>query len=259
MKINLFKYFTALSLILFSIFIIGCSDDDENEINNNPANDQNVGVSANSFLSSDTYDNLIIEVQYARGYAPPTAAINNLQTFLEQYLNKPAGISVITNEINAPGQTQYSVSDIQAIEDNNRTQFTDGKTIAAYFFFADSGYSEDTNEAKVLGIAYRNTSMALFQKTIEDLSGGLGQPSTNLLTSTVMNHEFGHILGLVNNGTSMVSQHQDVDHGHHCNAKDCLMYWAAETGSGIAGLLGMSSPPGLDAQCISDLKANGGK
>ena len=258
MKINLLKYFAALSLILFSIFIGGCSDDDENEATNTPSNNQNVGVSANDLLSSETYDNLIIEIQYATGYAPPAAAITNLKSFLQQHLNK-SDISVITSEISAPGQAQYSASDIRAIEDNNRTQFTDGNTIAAYFFFADGGYSEDTDNAKVLGIAYRNTSMALFQKTIEDNSGGLGQPSTSLLTSTVMNHEFGHILGLVNNGTPLTTQHQDTAHGHHCDVEDCLMYWTAETGAGITDLLGMSSPPSLDAQCITDLKGNGGK
>lgn len=241
------------------LMLSGCGDDEDNETTGNPSNDQNVGVSSNDFLSAENYDNLIIEIQYAAGYEPPAAAITNLKSFLQQYLNKPAGIKVISNEINAPGQETYSASDIRAIEDNNRTQFTDGKTIAAYFFFADGGYSSDTDNSKVLGIAYRNTSMALFQKTIEDHSGGLGQPSTTLLTSSVMNHEFGHILGLVNNGTPLESQHQDVDHGHHCNVEDCLMYWTAETAAGITDLLGMSSPPDLDAQCIADLKANGGK
>ena len=259
MKINLLKYFASLSLALFSLFISGCSDDDENEANNNPSNNLNVGVSANDFLSSDAYDELIIEIQYATGYEPPATAVSNLKSFLQQHLNKPAGIRVVSNEIDAPGQAQYSASDIRAIEDNNRTQFSNGKTMAAYFFFADGGYSEDTDNAKVLGIAYRNTSMALFQKTIKDNSGGLGQPSTSLLTSSVMNHEFGHILGLVNNGTPLESQHQDTAHGHHCDVEDCLMYWTAETGAGIADLLGMSAPPELDAQCIADLKANGGK
>lgn len=260
MKINILKYCLLTSLALtLCLYISGCSVDDNEQPQNNPNNNQGTGVSANDFLAADNYDQLIVEIQYAAGFEPPQAAVNNMKTFLENRLNKPAGITIVLTEIAAPGQAQYSASDIRAIEDNNRTVFTEGKTMAAYFFFADGGYSEDTDNSKVLGIAYRNTSMALFQKTIEDYSGGLGQPSATLLTSTVMNHEFGHILGLVNNGTPLQTEHQDVAHGKHCSTEGCLMFWTAETNQIVADLLGMSSPPALDAHCLADLKANGGK
>ena len=74
-----------------------------------------------------------------------------------------------------------------------------------------------------------------------------------------MNHEFGHILGLVNNGTPVQSDHHDTANGAHCDVEDCLMYWQAETSGGLGDLVGMSSPPPLDPQCIDDLQANGGK
>ncbi|ELR68088.1 Membrane metalloprotease [Fulvivirga imtechensis AK7] len=260
MKINIFHRLITISLVFTFIFCIsGCSDKDNEEPQNNPNTNQSPGVSATDFLSSENYDQLIVEIQYTTGFEPPQQAVSNLRSFLESILNKPSGISIVTTEIAAPGQSSYTIADIQAIEDNNRTEFYEGKTIAAYFVLLDGGYSKDTGNSKVLGVAYRNTSMALFQKTIEDHSGGLGQPSTSLLTSTVINHEFGHILGLVNNGTPLQTEHQDTAHGKHCNVEGCLMYWTAETNQGIADLLGMSAPPSLDAQCLADLKANGGK
>jgi hypothetical protein len=36
------------------------------------------------------------------------------------------------------------------------------------------------------------------------------------------------------------------------------MFWSAESGSGIADMVSGGSPK-LDAQCLADLKANGGK
>ena len=70
-----------------------------------------------------------------------------------------------------------------------------------------------------------------------------------------MSHEFGHILGLTNAGTVMQSDHEDANHKRHCNVSSCLMYWEAESGTNLFG----GNIPQLDAQCIADLQANGGK
>lgn len=78
-----------------------------------------------------------------------------------------------------------------------------------------------------------------------------------MVEQSVMKHEVGHILGLVNLGAPMQTNHQDAEHGKHCINENCLMYWATETGNFISNLTG-SSPPQLDANCIADLRANGG-
>ena len=83
----------------------------------------------------------------------------------------------------------------------------------------DDEYAGDPN---VLGIAYRNTSMAIFQETIARHTGGALEPSAATVEGTVAAHEFGHVLGLVNNGSPM--EHQDEPHGRHCDNEDCLMY-----------------------------------
>lgn len=242
----------------FFLLLTHCSSDDP-EPGGNGTNNLNIGAvgsSANDLLSSANYSNIQVEIQYAAGFAPPQGSIDYLRSFLNSRLNKPEGITITTNQVDAPGQVSYSLSDIRGIEDESRTQFTDGNTIAVYFYFADGNYSENEN---VLGIAHRNTSMVLFQSRIEELSGSPGQISTQLMTSTVLAHEFAHILGLVNIGTDMQNVHEDSANEHHCDNENCLMYYAIESAAGLNDLFGMSSPPDLDANCLADLAANGGK
>ncbi len=47
--------------------------------------------------------------------------------------------------------------------------------------------------------------------------------------ATILVHEFGHTLGLVNSGLAMVMPHEDKDPDHphhHCNNKACAMYYS---------------------------------
>jgi predicted Zn-dependent protease len=235
------------------------NDSDNNTVIQVPSNSLSVGASANELLSGEEYEKLIVEIQYPKGYVLPSGSVTDMENFLNKYVNKPQGIQVITTEINVPANNQYTIAEIKDIEKNNRTQFNRVDTMATYLFLADGDYEENSGNNKVLGVAYQNTSMTLFQKTIQDLSGGIGQPSERMLTSTVLMHEVGHILGLVNVGTPMVTEHQDGAHGKHCDNDRCLMFWLAETGGIVDNLLQLSSPPDLDSQCQADLKANGGK
>lgn len=217
-----------------------------------------VKVVPNDFLSAKKYDKLVVEIQYVEDYQPKAESVNNLKTFLEGLLNKPGGISVTQIALPSPGKASYTLTDIREVEKANRSGNTSGSTLSAYFFFADADFAENGKDSKVLGIAYGSTSMVIFEKTIREFSGGLTSPPVSTLESTVINHELAHILGLVNNGTPMQTVHQDEAHGRHCNDKNCLMYYAAETSDIIGNLVG-GNVPKLDAKCIEDLKANGGK
>ena len=212
----------------------------------------------NDFLSDKNYNKLIVEIQYVSGNAPAAATLDNLQAFLQQRLNKSTGITIAQNSITSPGKSVYSVDDIENIEKANRSQTTSSKTLTAYFFFADGDYASNSGNSKVLGFAYGSSSMVIFEKTIKGLSGGVGQPTVTALETTVVLHEFGHILGLVNNGTPMQAAHQDVPNGKHCDDQNCLMYYTVETSDIVSNIIG-GSIPALNTSCINDLKANGGK
>lgn len=238
---------------LFLLVLSSCSKDSAENIQVN--NKKTLGASAHDLLSDDKFDSMIIEIVYVEGFEPSATAITNFVSFLNSRINKPGGISIEKRAIPSPGNTTYTNAQIIAIEDANRIHYNDGSQIAVWAFFADAKSSTDTNTSVVLGTAYRNTSFVIYENTVKKLSGGAFKPSTTVLETIVIEHEFGHILGLTNAGTALQSDHEDPNHKRHCDVESCLMYWESESGSNILG----GTIPQLDAQCIADLRANGGK
>lgn len=241
-------------LFACSLFILaGCKKSDNP---NDPDGFYNraVGASANELLSESRFKSLRIEIQYMTGYPLSAATISHIQSFLSSLINKSAGITVVTKEIAPSGSTTLNINQVADIEKANRTAFSTGNEISVYILVTNGLYSDNG----VIGAAYRNTSMVLFGKKIADNSGGIGQPSRTKLESTVADHEFGHLLGLVDLGSSMQTGHKDAAHGNHCNNSNCLMYYQADT-QDMLGFLVTGSIPSLDANCIADLRANGGK
>lgn len=248
---------TILLLTALTFNILSCTKSDNAATglpSINSENDKQVGVSANALLSAATYTSVKIEIQYMPGFAPDAAAINNLTSYFNTLINKPGGITVVQSQIPSANKVVLSLNDIATIEKNNRTVFTAGNQLGVYFLFTDGTYTESA----VLGLAYRNTSMAILGKTIHDNSGAIGQASRTKLESTVLEHEAGHILGLVDLGSPMQTAHNDASHGNHCNNTNCLMYYSSET-TDILGFLITGAIPSLDANCRADLHANGGK
>ena len=188
------------------------------------------------------------------GFSPDPAALDHFRNFLASLLNKPSGISVVTKEIPASTKPSMTINDLIDIEKAQRTAFTTGSQIAISIIYTNGGFVN----ANTLGVAYRNTSAAILGKTVSDHSGGIGQPSRTKLEATILEHEAGHLLGLVDLGSEMQTPHKDPDHGNHCNDNDCLMYYAAET-TDILGFLLTGNIPTLDAACQTDLRANGGR
>jgi hypothetical protein len=253
----LYPMLKAVSLIFIALALASCSKTSTSYVNNPNAPDylhnRPVGASANEILSSSKYSSLKVEVQYMTGYIPDAPALNHLQSFLSALVNKPGGVVITTKEI-AAANTTLSLNNIIDIERANRSVFTNGSEIALYILYTNGNYTDNN----VLGIAYKNTSVVLFGKKIHDNSGGLGQASRTKLVATVSEHEMGHLMGLVNLGSSMQTDHQDGAHINHCNNNNCLMYYASET-SDILGFLITGNIPSLDGNCRADLTANGGK
>lgn len=254
---NLKFLFASAILILLS-----CSKDDNNSnvINgvDRTANLQTTGSSAHDFLSNQTYHKLIIELVYVKNFRPTTQAISNFKNFLDARLNKSGGISIIEREVNAIGNSPYDLNQVAQLESALRNNYNSAGTLTMFAFFLDGSAAGDTNESYTLGSAYRNTSIVIYESTAKSISGGIGQPSLATVETTVLNHEMAHLLGLVNLGSPMQNQHLDTAHDKHCDNSDCLMFWQAESGDIFQMITGGSSPQ-LDANCIEDLRANGGK
>ena len=251
-------------LTLVIVLLVSCSKEDStgntsaegNLISNNQ---KATGSSANDLLSDAAFKSMVVEVVYVQGFEPSASSISNFVSFLNARTYKPGGITVVKRAIASPGKAKYTNQDIVAIEDANRTKYNSSNQIAVWAFFADAESASNTDTGLVLGTAYRNTSFVIYEKTVQGLSDSPFEPNRSLLETTVITHEFGHILGLTNFGTALQSSHEDTAHERHCNVQSCLMYWSAESGSGIKNMVSGGSAPQLDAQCITDLRANGGK
>lgn len=259
-----------LANVFLFVFLASCSSDQKEEVTiidddgeeiivDTSLNKKQVGDSAHDMLSDTSFKKIAFEIFYVEGLRPTDATVANFKQFLATRLNKPDGITVDLTEIPSPAQDVYTIADIRTLEDDIRTEYNDDERIAVFGIFIDGEYSENTENGSVLGVAYRNTSFVIFEETVQSFSGQPLAPSTTVLESTVLNHEFGHLLGLVNAGTTPQSDHQDVEHGRHCTEEDCLMFWAAETGEGLLNMVSGGNISELDAQCIADLQANGGK
>ena len=255
-----------LSVILVSSILISCSSENDDIIEGETGNTVNVatnrqatGSSANDLLSANTFKKMIVELSYIEGFKPSDAAINNFKSFITNRTNKPEGVTFSIKEIVATNKEVYTLDEVVALEKTNRTTYNSDTTIAVWVLFINGKSSSDTNSSAILGSAYWNTSFVIYEETIHGLSNSAFEPERSLLESSVIHHEFGHILGLTNLGTELQSDHEDTEHPKHCDEKDCLMYWAAETSQGIGSMITGGQIPTLDAQCLADLKANGGK
>jgi predicted Zn-dependent protease len=193
-------------------------------------------------------------MQYMPGNKPTEEAVRELKAFLSLHLNKPGGITISVEEAAPSADSVLSVQAVKAIEDRNRKRHTTDSLLSVYVLFTD-GHSSNKDQ---LGFAYRNTSAVLFGKHIAEHSGKFKKPGRADLESRVLQHEFGHLLGLINTASDAVSEHQDHENGKHCKNRKCLMYHQVDTHD-YPSFLVKKDPPKLDEACIAALKAMGGK
>ncbi|ARV07022.1 membrane metalloprotease [Polaribacter sp. SA4-10] len=256
-----------LRVILVCSIFFSCSSEETEQIIdpatgdtiNVASNRQQTGSSANDLLSANTFDKMIVEIAFIEGFKPTQEALDNFKNFIEDRTFKTAGVTFIEKEISATGKTEYTTEEVADIEKEFRTQYNSSSTIAVWVLFINGNSSRDSNQGSILGSAYWNTSFVIYEETIRGLSNSTFEPERSLLESAVIHHEFGHILGLTNIGTDLQSDHEDPDHAGHCVEESCLMYFAAETSQGIDTMISGGQVPKLDAQCLADLKANGGR
>lgn len=266
------KYSSLLLILAFTVFI-NCSrsssndeqQEEEQQIPKNldkTPNLQATGDSANDILSNDNFTKLLIEIGYVKGFKPTAEAVTEFTAFLKKYTFKE-DIEVIYKELESPGEEKLELQKIGDLEIENRTAFNFDNTLAIYIYFADAPSVDDQPDEDLvtLGAVYRNTSMVIYEATLIDLVKP--QPSlTSALEAATLSHEFGHLFGLVNLGTTPVNpDHEDAEAHNHCNVDGCLMKAELQFGNSMKKMLVAKNGliPDLDAECLADLKANGGR
>lgn len=261
----------ALYSLFGLLFLVACSKDSDLLSNNNAQVDKSAnllgtGASANDLLANTEFDELLIEIGYVAGFQPTSSAIETLEAFIRQYTFKD-NITVSYKQLPSPDEETLTLTEIVNLEKENRTAYNDGSTLAIYIYFADAPTDSDDVGADIvtLGAVYQNTSMVIYEATIRNLVGNSSSVSVSEVEAATLNHEFGHLLGLVNLGTTAINDHEDPDADSHCTTDGCLMRAELQFGGPMMKLMqsnaskGLTPIPDLDAECILDLQGNGGR
>lgn len=260
----------VLSLLFLSL-LLGCSTDANDNIPETPkavdktANLQGTGDSAIDLLKNDTFSKLKIEIAYVKDFRPTQTALDGFVTYLKTRTFKD-DIELVYNELPSPDEENLTLDEIADLEEKNRTVYNDGETLGVYIYFTDAPAEEDDEDEGLvtLGAVYRNTSMIIHEATARKLADQNFIAVADVEHST-LNHEFGHLFGLVNLGITPVNDHEDIakdemgepildSQGNttgnsHCNVAGCLMNAELQFG----GALGKSTT--LTAKNLNGLKA----
>jgi len=283
---------TCLLLLLFSCNKNNDEGQEPRKEIDKTANLLATGDSANDILSNDSFDKLRIEIGYVTGFRPTNAAMTEFTDFLRQHTFKQ-DIEVIYTQLDSPEEDNLTLQEIADLELENRTVYNEENTLGIYIYFADAPAAGDDDEGQLvtLGAVYRNTSMVIHAITVRRLAAQSSFISNADVEAATLNHEFGHLFGLVNLGTPAINDHEDDEALNHCNVVGCLMRaqlqfvgssnksnlltakstyedgitaGCAISAKSILHLLQSktgknSAAPGLDAECILDIQANGGR
>jgi hypothetical protein len=100
--------------------------------------------------------------------------------------------------------------------------------------------------------------MVIYGETVNDISNRLNAPDKSTVESTVVNHEFGHLFGLVNLGTPLQSAHEDSSSNGHCEVDGCLMNANVQFGTDLIDMVNSNVIPGMDEAAFRTCRLMGG-
>jgi len=210
------------------------------------------GSAARELLSATPYTTLHVEVGFVAGLEPSSLALERLGERLGDLVNKPGGVNVtLGSPIAAPSQSVWSVADCLALERANRKSAPFAAPVASiYVLYMPGESSRDAQGSTTLGWSVSPTSFAVFAQTIAMNPPAVGSAAD--LEGAVLVHEACHLLGLVNNGTPELCEHEDPTFAAHCTTPGCLMAARSFTWD-------LSQGGTLCPACRADLRANGGR
>ncbi|PRP90745.1 hypothetical protein ENSA5_61790 [Enhygromyxa salina] len=218
-------------------------------------------------IRSDPYPRLVIELDWTPGFEPQPEVADDILALFSTLLDKPGGIELVMDEvITAKGEGAWTSSDRVAAAQEYRTLEIADDAIKVHVMFVDGHAAEDDEmSGAILGYAWGTTIM-MFKDTIQTSCANavLGPLQDQLCRDTeylIWSHEFGHVIGLVDNGLPMVMDHKDPvpEHGDHDENSDCVMYWAYTSTDALDSLvdrlLANEPPIEFDDACLADIEA----
>lgn len=152
----------------------------------------------------------------------------------------------------ASGDVSWTVNEVIELSKKMATS-SSSTTFEIYFL---NGYSAENSG--IIGFHINGTRIiAVFKDVIR--STGPSPIVPKYVEQSTLVHEMGHALGLVNNGVPMTTNHQDKEHGAHCNITECVMFWANEGTNSLMQFAQEAALKGtiimFDDKCLKDTRS----
>ncbi len=200
-----------------------------------------------SYLFNPNITHMVIEVDYQQNAEPYTELqgtdaspwdffatnVEKLFAPVPRSIEIPTTLSAMENIGNAPLKN-YTADDLLELSSAHRDVLPTQELPSFHVLFVNGYYYEDEEQKReVLGLSIGDTStVVMFKPVIKRTAPDIPGPTDDLIRTfaeqTTVIHEFGHAIGLVNNGLPLTSEHHDTDHGRHCTNKKCVMYYMNE-------------------------------
>ncbi|MHB8632811.1 MAG: hypothetical protein ACYDBQ_02425 [Thermoplasmatota archaeon] len=213
------------------------------------------------------YQSWIVEVDYATDNQPPTAALQGLHDRLSAVVH-PA-VEMRLDEGLSTSPQNWTDAALLSFAALHKGVQTGGANVSTHLLFVDGHYFADDANGKVLGITFDHDTIVVFPQSIQASCSTFAIPpctySYEQVLLPVLVHEFGHAMGLVNNGIHMVRNHEATACGtnpqgglRHSSNSNSVMYCAVETSNFLQQFLGGGIPTEYDSDDRADLTAAGG-
>ena len=236
-----------LSILLFTPVLSGClSDGVLDEII-----PQKKGIPGGLTMAclTDSYTELIIEIDFESGYKPETSSTDLLKQRISEVCSFSQGITIEFTETNFADVGTWSADDVREQGwEHKEDDPTNGKTLRWQLIFPAESYEDDS----VLGVAVDASTIAIFGESVDDAAGFFNRPSAEDVENSVIVHEAGHLLGLVNLVYTSPVDHESTDKPGHSNNEDSVMYWAIESVT-VANFISGDLPNEFDQDDKDDL------
>jgi hypothetical protein len=212
-----------------------------------PSDDAPLGALCRTYLG-EAVPRLVVEVDWQDGARNTKGAVSHLVDVLRSVVRKPGGVTR-TGGLTGPGDPDrvWTVDDLRRESNRVRGHRTTPQQAAMHVLFLRGRYAEEG----VIGIAYSASQIAVFPDTIDSLSILLGGQLP--VQRSVLVHEAGHLLCLVNVTYRSHHDREDPAHPHHSSDRESVMFWAIDT-TAIGTLFSGPPPDDFTAQDRDDLR-----
>lgn len=214
------------------------------------------------YLRGDRAASLLVEIDAFPGAGIRPEAEGHFVRELGELLDKPGGVTVqMDEELPSHADTPWELDELRTLAAERFNLAAPADTTKLHVLYVDGRFRIEG----VLGIALSGTSVVVFREVVEmvcDRAGALPTARASVcgaIEATVLMHETGHVIGLVNRGLPMVEDHEDAERPGHDETSGCLMYFALENATDFSGFLGgfLGDPQPIEfcAGSIADVRA----